>query len=338
MKFQDSAKKFTLKELPNSEVELSGDVAPEVIEPFKQDALKHITAEMEMPGFRRGHVPADMVIQKVGEISLLEEAVELFIQEFYPELVEVHKIDAVGRPAISINKLAPGNPVGLVIRAAIYPKLELPKDWKTIGKNIVLEASLPATDEELNQTLEQLRQSRKKDDKVPELTDEFAQSIGAFKNIDELKEQIKKGIGEEKERASRDKRRGKIVDELLSKVEVDVPGIFIDSELEKIISQLKEDVARFGLNFEQYLEQIKKSEADIRSELRDQARKRAKLQLTLNKIAEEEKIEPDKTAVDAEMQHAISHFPDANPELVRVHIETVLRNEQALKLLEAETK
>ncbi len=324
-------------------MELVGDVPMSAVAPYREEAIKHIAAEMEVPGFRPGHVPADIAVKKVGEIAVLEEAVELFIQDFYPELIETHNVDAVGRPAISITKLAPENPVGLVVRAAVYPQVTLPKDWKKIGEKVPLEPAEPAKDEELNQTLEQLRQSRKtkKEDGtevVPELDDAFAQSIGAFKNLDELKEQIKKGIGEEKERAARDKRRGKIVEELLSKVDIEVPQIFIDSELEKIVSQLKGDVERFGLTFEGYLEQVKKTEEELREEFVEQAGKRAKLQLMLNKIAEEEKLEADQTAVEAEIQHAMSHFPDAKPELVKIHIETVLRNELALKILEGELK
>jgi FKBP-type peptidyl-prolyl cis-trans isomerase (trigger factor) len=56
----------------------------------------------------------------------------------------------------------------------------------------------------------------------------------------------------------------------------------------------------------------------------------------LNKIADTEKIEADKEAVDAEIKHALEHFPDANPELVRIHIETVLKNEKVLRMLEGD--
>ena len=67
-----------------------------------------------------------------------------------------------------------------------------------------------------------------------------------------------------------------------------------------------------------------------RNEFRDQARKRAKLQLLLNRMAEDEKVSADEAAVEAEIKHAMEHFPDAKPDLVRVHIETVLRNVQPL--------
>ena len=193
---------------------------------------------------------------------------------------------------------------------------------------------MPATDEEVQKTLEELRQSRKKDDVVPELNDEFAKSVGAFTSLEHLKEQIKKGIGEEKERAEKDKRRGKLIEKLLETTPLSVPRIFIESEQEKIMAQMREDVGRFGMQFDEYLKKINKTEEGIRNEFREQATKRAKLQLILNKIAEEEKVEVDQKEVEEELKHALEHFPDARPDLVRIHIETVMRNEKVLKMLE----
>jgi trigger factor len=142
----------------------------------------------------------------------------------------------------------------------------------------------------------------------------------------------------EKEQKARDSRRGKIVDALIEKVTIDVPSIFVDSELDKIIGQMREDTQRFGLSFEDYMQRVGKTEEQIRADFRDQASKRAKLQLTLNKIAEEEKIEADEAQVETELKHALEHFPDARPDLVRIHIQTVLRNEKVLQLLEGEAE
>ncbi|MBC7836385.1 hypothetical protein H7X87_01235 [Acetobacteraceae bacterium] len=350
--FEAIAKTFSLKTLPDSEIELTGEVPPDAIGAYQDEALTHMAEHVDLPGFRKGKVPKDMVLKRVGETAVLEEATEHFMQEFYPLLLAWHKVDAVGRPEIKITKLAPGNPVGITVLAAVYPLILIPKDWKKIGEGIVAEATLPATDEEVDKTIEDLRQSRRSPGgpssanptedgppgELPELNDEFAKSLGAFENLDALKAQIKKGIGEEKERGARDARRGKIIDAILEKTKVEVPRVFIESELEKILAQMKDDIARFNIKFEDYLKQINKTEEDLRNEFRQQAKKRAKLQLTLNKIAEEEKVEADATAIEAEMKHAFEHFPQARPDLVRVHIETVLRNEQVLKLLEGEVK
>ena len=335
MPLTDIAAKFGATNLPQSEVELVGEVPFEALEPYRKHALEHLSANLELPGFRPGKVPADMVVKRIGEQTVLEEAVELFVKDFYPVLIDQKTLDAVGRPEIRITKLAAGNPVGLTVRATIYPEVTLPKNYKELSKTIPLEVTPATTDEEVQQTIESLQKSRQqKDQPLPELNDEFAKSLGAFETVEKLKEQIKKGITEEKARKAQDARRGKIIEALLKDTTVAVPKLFVESELEKILSQMREDIARMGLKFEDYLKHANKTEEDIRNEFKEQAAQRAKLQLTLNKIATEEKIEPEPATVEHEMSHALQHFPDANPELLKIHVETVLKNELTLRMLE----
>lgn len=346
MSFEELSKSFKLKNLPGSEVELTGEVPAGELAAYRDAALAHIAAHMEMPGFRPGKVPKDIALKKAGEVAVLEEATELLVKDLYPALIEAHKTDAVGRPDIRVTKmpaLPAGGPVALSVRVTVYPEVSPPKEWKTLHEKITLEPALPATGEEVDKTLEDLRASFAKATDgqaaaLPALDDAFAKKVGAFENLETLKEQIKKGIGEEKARAARDVRRGRLIDKLLEGTEVVVPRLFVESELEKILAQMREDVQRFGLSFEDYLKQTNKTEENIRSDFKEQAAKRAKLQLVLNKIAQDEKMEADPAAVEAELKHALEHFPDANPEMVKVHVETVLRNEQILKLLEGETK
>lgn len=354
-RFSVIAKSFTQTPLPESEVELVGDVPFAEVQSYEAGALAHLAEHMELPGFRPGKVPADLARKKLGDVAILEEAVELFVKDFYPELIAEQHIDAIGRPDIRITKLAPGSPVGLSVRTSVYPTLTYPKNWKELGGSVPKEIVPEATEEDVAKTLESLRQSAAQaaaakqtplldaegkplPPPLPEMTDEWAQSLGAFKTMDELRAQIHKGITEEKARAARDARRGKLIEVLLEQTTVAVPRIFIESELDKIMAQMREDVARFGITFEDYLTRVQKTEDALRAELREQAQKRAKLQLTLNKLAEDEKIEADKEAVEEEMKHAIEHFPDAKPALVRIHIETVLRNEKVLQMLEGEDK
>ncbi|MDE2213076.1 MAG: hypothetical protein KGJ34_00875 [Patescibacteria group bacterium] len=340
MPFSELIPSFSLKILPDSEVELSGEVPYSCIEKHREDALAHIASELELPGFRKGNVPKDLVLKKVGELAVLEESAEFFVRDFYPELVLGKKIDALGRPDIRITKLAPGNPIALTIRTAVYPELVVPRSWKKIAEGIEREKQAEVTDKEIEETLESLRRGRAKKDAagtevLPDLTDDFAHSIGSFKDLADLKEKIKEGIDEEKARAAKDKRRGAIIEALLAKTEVNLPKVFVENELEKIVAQLKDDVARLGISFDDYLKRVNKSEKEVREEFRSQAQKRAKLQLFLNELARQEKIEADASAVDEEMKHATTHFPDAKPDLLRVHIETVLRNEKVLQALEA---
>lgn len=340
---------FTKTVLPDSEVKLAGEIPFEAIAPFDTEALLDLAKELELPGFRKGHVPPEMARKTLGDAMIMEEAVELFMHEFYPALIEAHTIDAVGRPNIRITKLAPGNPVGIEITTAIYPEVTLPKDWKKLGEKTPLEAAAPVEDKALDEALLSIRRARAKaedtestpesevpEDKLPALDDAFAQSLGKFTDLNDLKTKLRENMQQEKVQQAKEKRRGKIVEDLLEKTTVAVPHIFVESELEKIVGQLKDDVTRFGMSFEDYLKRMEKTEEQVRQDFTEQATKRAKLQLALNKIADDEKVEADKEAVETELKHAMEHFPDARPELVRIHIETVLRNEQVLKLLEGE--
>lgn len=354
---EEIAKSFTRKELPDSVVELVGEIPVETLAPHRQHALEHIAKEVEMPGFRKGHVPADIALKKVGEVGVLEEAVEFCMRDLYPTLLETHKVGAVGRPDIRITKLAPGNPVGVTIHATVYPTIELPKTptggWQNFASKIEIETVSDVLDAEVDEALNKIRAARATvpaattdptlpaapaEPVLPALDDAFAQSLGAFTDLADLKVKLKENMKQEKEQKAKEARRGKIIDALLEKTQVAVPAIFVDSELEKILGQMREDVQRFGLSFDEYLTRMQKTESQVREEFREQARKRAKLQLALNKLADDEKIEADKEAADAEMKHAMEHFPDARPELVRVHIETVLRNEKTLQLLEGNGK
>jgi FKBP-type peptidyl-prolyl cis-trans isomerase (trigger factor) len=352
MKFEDIAKAFEQKNLPEAEVELTGEVPFDTIAPYRAQALAHIAEHMELPGFRPGKVPPAMAEQKVGEVGILEEAVELFVKDFYPEMVEVLKLDAIGRPDIRVTKLAPNNPVGLVIRTSVYPTIEIPGVWKNLAKDVPAETPLPGSDEEVTKTLESLQKNvaaaaaakvenpildaegKPIDPPLPPLDDVFAKTVGAFETLEQLKEQIKKGITEEKARAARDSRRGKLIDKLLDITPLSVPKIFVESELDKIINQMHEDVQRFGMTYEEYLKRVEKTEEAVRNEFREQATKRAKLQLVLNKLAEEENVVADESAVEAEIAHALQHFPEAKPDLLRIHVMTILRNDKVLQLLE----
>ncbi|MBY0473373.1 hypothetical protein K2Q00_03820 [Patescibacteria group bacterium] len=370
MKFEELAKSFSKKSLPDSEVELTGDIPAETVAPYREKALSLLSAQLEMPGFRKGHVPADMALKRIGETSVLEEAVELFMRDFYPDLVDVHVPTALGRPDIRItNPPAGGAPISITIVTSVYPTVELPKDWKKVGEGIEIETVADILDAEVDEALTSIRRAHAKvssaetgsspagqqgdgsepvsasteatltvPESLPELNDEFAKSLGKFEGVEDLKQKIKENMKMEKEQKARDSRRGKVVEALIEKVKIDVPSIFVDSELDKIIGQMREDTQRFGLSFEDYLQRVGKTEEEIRADFRDQASKRAKLQLTLNKIAEEEKIEADEEKVETELKHALEHFPEARPDLVRIHIQTVLRNEKVLQLLEGKTE
>ncbi len=337
------ARAFALKKLPDSEVELTGEIPYPEIEKRREEALKHIVEHLELPGFRKGHVPADMAVKRVGEIAVLEEAVEHVFANFYPTLVKTLEIDATGRPSVAITKLAPGNPVGLTIRTAVFPEIKLP-DYKKIAEGTKKDTPTETTEEERTQALDAIRASKAvlKNEKgepiLPEVTDEFVKTLGDFKDVADFNDKLQEHLKTEKLRIANEKHRAAIIDAILAKVEIEVPRVFVESEIEKMIGQMKDDVKRFGMTYEDYLKHSKKTEDDIRNDMKEDGKKRAKLQLTLNKIAEEEKITIPAEEIKKEAQHIIEHFKDADRERVHIYVESMMKNEKVLSMLEGLSK
>src|SRR3989344_8516247 len=113
--------KVNIKDLPKSEIEIEGELSSDVFESYFTKALRKIGEKVEIDGFRKGKVPENVLLQKVGEMHVLEEMAELALAEHYPKILEEEKIDAIGQPAISITKLARKSPLGFKIRTATLP-------------------------------------------------------------------------------------------------------------------------------------------------------------------------------------------------------------------------
>lgn len=122
-----------IKKLPDSEIEITGEIEAGDFESCRQTAMENISKEIKMDGFRPGKIPEKILIEKIGENSILEETAETALRKFYPKILAENKIHAIGRPEIIITKIARNNPLGFKIKTAIMPEIEL-ADYKKIAK------------------------------------------------------------------------------------------------------------------------------------------------------------------------------------------------------------
>lgn len=115
-----------IKQLPKSQMELTITVAPEQMQPYLMAAAKKISAEIKIAGFRPGLAPYDIVAAQVGEMKILDAALENVVRETFVEAVRSHELKTVGTPEISIEKAAPKNE--LIYRAivSVVPAVTLP--------------------------------------------------------------------------------------------------------------------------------------------------------------------------------------------------------------------
>jgi len=87
---------------------------------------------------------------------------------------------------------------------------------------------------------------------------------------------------------------------------------------------------------EDYLSHLKKTEEDMKKEWRPAAEKRARLQLVLNKIAKEEDVKPDEKQLNDQVKQLLEQYKEADEARVRIYVESVMTNEEVMKLLESQ--
>ncbi|MFQ5661891.1 MAG: trigger factor [Candidatus Paceibacteria bacterium] len=330
---------LNIKTLESSEVEIKAEIPEEFVSKYKDRAVKALSKGIKIDGFREGHIPENILINKISEQAILEEQVQMALGDIYPAIVQNEKLHVIGRPEVTVTKIAKGNPVEFKIKTATMPEIKLP-DYKKIAGSIVLDnKSSDVGDKEVKEAIEQIKKgiaAQKKDDdkKEVELTDEFVKTLGDFKDVKDFEAKIKENLSKEKQMKAREKRRAEIVEKIIEKSEIDIPKILVESELDKMLAQFKDDIARMQITFDEYLKKIKKTESDLRAEWVKDAEKRAKLQLILNKISTEEKIKIPEEDIEKETSHILEHYKDAKPENVRVYIQSVLTNEKVFQLLE----
>jgi len=326
--------------LPRSEIEINGELAADILESFRSRALKNLSETVNVDGFRKGHIPENLIAGKIGETGILEEMAELALAEHYPKILSEHALDAISRPEITLTKLARGNPLGFNIRTAIFPKITLP-DYEKIMERVrsKKEEIVTIEDAEVEEALGELQKLRAGEGKeLPALDDDFAKSVsprdGGFKTLDELRAKVRESMLEEKQARAKSKKRAEILDAIVEKTGGDIPDILIEGELRMMLSQFKQDIAAMGVPFEEYLKRAKRSEEDIAKDMRSDAEKRVKINLMLKKIAEEEKISPDAAAVERETARLLEHYKNADPARTRSYVEMIFTNKKVLEFFE----
>lgn len=346
-----------INKLEKSELEITSSISAETFASFEAKALEKANERMEIPGFRKGKAPADIVRKNINEAFLLEEMAELAISDAYPKILEENKIDAIGRPEITITKIARGNDLEFKIKTAGLPEVTLP-DYKKIAKSenskdenkvdVVIDES------EVDKVVNDLRKMRAhqnlhkddaegaehnhdhgeiKDEDLPVVDDEFAKSFGKFETVEEFKNKIRENLKMEKDVAQKDKVRLAIIEGILAETKVEVPEVLIAGETQKLLYRLEADIANMGLKIEDYLKQIGKTGEDLAKEWRGEAEKRAKLELVIHQIAEKESLKPAPEDVEKEAEMITKMYKDADPLRAHAYVEQMLTNEKVFAFL-----
>jgi len=150
-----AAVKTTVTELPDSRVRVQVEVAPGEVEGRVEQRARQLGRQLKLPGFRKGKVPAPLVLQRVGREAVLDEAVRDSLASWYSDAIVTAGIVPVGDPTVDLGDLPPqGQALEFSIEIGVLPKAEL-GEYQRLE---VARREPQAADELIDQEVEQMRE------------------------------------------------------------------------------------------------------------------------------------------------------------------------------------
>jgi trigger factor len=179
-----------------------------------------------------------------------------------------------------------------------------------------------------------IRVSEVKQERLPELNDEFAKGIDPkFKTLDSLRKQVADNLKlRAEEKAKRDFEE-KVIDAVVNLSEVEFPPLLVEMEVSHLLDQQLRHWRGSGRGLEDYLASINKTEEELRVELRPPATKRVIRSLVLGKISEGEKIEISDSEIDSEIEDMIKGAAEDKKGELKKLLNTLQSRESIKQLL-----
>lgn len=143
----------TLEQLSPTRVKLTIELPFSELKPALDQAYKEIGGQVNVPGFRKGKVPARVIDQRVGRGAVLEQAINSALPEAYAAAVEEHQLVPLGQPDVDVTSLEDGERVEFTAEVDVRPEFDLP-DFTAIKAEVPV---LEVADTELDERLDTLR-------------------------------------------------------------------------------------------------------------------------------------------------------------------------------------
>jgi trigger factor len=118
--------KTDVEELSPTRVRLTIEVPFEELKPNLDRAYREVARQVRIPGFRPGRVPPRVIDMRVGRGTVLEQAVNDAVPQFYGKALEEHDVFALGQPAVEITRIDDGKELAFTAEVDVRPKFELP--------------------------------------------------------------------------------------------------------------------------------------------------------------------------------------------------------------------
>ena len=178
---------------------------------------------------------------------------------------------------------------------------------------------------------------------LPEINDEFVKTLGQFDSVDDFKKKVEENIKSEKGFKESQKVEVAMLDKLVDGSEFgDIPEVLIDAESHTMLHELQHSIESQGMNWEQYLQSIKKDPDSLQKDFREGAERRVKTSLIMKEIADKENLRVEAKEVEKKLQELAEQYKDnaqAQENLksdgYKKYMENSMNNEKVLDFLRA---
>lgn len=251
-----------LTRLSGSAFELTLTVPWADVKAVYDHVFDELAENIEIEGFRKGKAPKEKVAAKLDKSKVYGEVVNHLLPEAYTKALTEHNLKPVMSPKVQITSADEEKDWQFIIHAAEKPTVDLAN---------------------------------------------YKEAVAALNAKDKIWTPEKGEIGKEakedaqKEQEAKSKKLSAIIDTLLATIKVDIADLLIESETNRLITQLIEDVRQAGLGYDQYLQSSGQTAEGVREKYRQQAITTLKLEFILEAVADDLKIEVTEAELKAVM-------------------------------------
>ena len=145
--------KSSVEVLSPTRVRLDVEVAYSELESHVANAYKKVAAQVNIPGFRKGKIPAAMIDQRVGRGAVIDEAINTALPIFYGQAAREHTVAVIGRPEVDVKEFVDNEKLVFTVEVDVRPEVVLP-DFSKITIEV---DDVTVADADVDEQIESLR-------------------------------------------------------------------------------------------------------------------------------------------------------------------------------------
>jgi trigger factor len=147
-----------------------------------------------------------------------------------------------------------------------------------------------------------------KEPELPALDDELAKRVSRSESLDDLRAELKRRLDDQVKQNARRRVSTELLEKVVAAHDFPLPEVLVERELDALLNESRQYVAQAGIGWDDYIAGSGKSEAELREQFRDEARRRVKTTLLVEAIAKKEGVEATQADIESELDALAAQY------------------------------